>query len=72
MNTFEEIHKLNGIEYAVRQIEAMVAEGTTVEDALKSMRAERAARLNVVSQQLTGYADLFKLNAQIELENSQK
>ena len=24
MNLFEEIHKLNGIEYAVRQIEAMV------------------------------------------------
>lgn len=56
---FDEYAKLEAMDYTVRQIRAMVQDGSSVEDALKSMETEIQMRSIGLSQRLNSLAQVM-------------
>lgn len=65
---FEEMAKLEAMDYTIRQIRAMVEEGTNVEFALNSLEQERIMRLRGLSRRLTSTARMLELNVEVAEE----
>lgn len=63
---FEEMSKLDGIEYAVSQIRAMIKDGASVEEALKSMEIEHIQRLQGVASRLKTRANYLEVTAEMK------
>lgn len=61
---FEEMATLDGIEYAVSQIRAMIKDGASVEEALKSMDMEHVHRLQGVASRLKTRANYLEVTAE--------
>ena len=56
---FEEMHKIEGIEYAMQQITAMIEEGASFEAAATSMRAELQNRKAMLSMRVKNLGDVL-------------
>lgn len=61
---FEEMNKLIGIEYAVSQIRAMVKDGASVDEALKSMDMEHIQRLQGVATRMKTMVNYLEVTAE--------
>lgn len=72
MRTFEEFYKLDAMDYTVRQITAMVDEGTSVQDALASIVTEIRMRRQNMASQLNGLAQLAMIQMEQDLEEVRK
>ena len=58
----DKITRLEAMEYTIRQIRAMVAEGTPVEDAISSMEQEVDVLRLLLEQSLQSYVDCLKFH----------
>jgi len=67
---FEEMAKLESMDYTLRQIRAMLAEGTSVEFALNSMERERIMRMRGLAQRMTSMARLMEINVEVAEEDA--
>ena len=56
----DQVAKLEGEEYVLRQIKAMVREGASADEAIQSMETELSMKREMLSMQLSSYVEFLK------------